>query len=105
MDILALFIGSVRSAHQLPPWVREHADEVRDLSESRFDQTYIQFLDEQIGLAARGPEWTEILRQRRADLQPFCGVTLLYGWYPLGNTQVTIRVHPETKAVVQWEEY
>ena len=104
------FIEAVRTAHQLPAWVREHADEVRGLSESRFDETYLQFLDEQIGLAeqclglsSRGPQFMENLKRRRANLAPFCGVALLYGWYRLEKSEVSVRVHPETKAVVHWE--
>jgi hypothetical protein len=105
MDHRTIFLEAVRTAHQLPAWVREHAELVRGLDKSRFDETYLQFLDQQIELAPRGPEWTDRLRRRRATLQDFCGVTLLYGRYRLGDSEVSIRVHPETKAVVQWEAY
>jgi hypothetical protein len=110
VDSRAIFVEAVRTAQQLPAWVREHAEEVRGLSESRFDETYLQFLDEQIGLAdqglglsSRGPQFLENLKRRRANLAPFCGVSLLYGWYRRDKTDVTVRVQPETKAVVHWE--
>lgn len=48
------------------------------------EQSYIDFLKEQIRLAARGPEWSEVLNGRLRALEPHVGeeittVTFLHG--------------------------
>jgi len=71
----------------------------------RFDGSYIEFLDTQIRLSPRGPEWTERLKRRRAALLSFTGVTLLRGRGQVGKADFTVEIHPETRAIVHWEEY
>jgi len=58
MSSHALFVEAVRAADTLPAVLREHADEVTGLEKTRFDESYIEFLDTQIRLSPRGPEWT-----------------------------------------------
>ena len=89
----------------LPASLREHAVDVTALEEHRFDESYTKFLDTQIRLSPRGPEWTARLTRRRAALLPFCGVTLLRGRVQVGDVDFTVEVHPETRAVIHWEEY
>jgi hypothetical protein len=105
MNTKALFIETVRAMESLPQSLREHADKVTALEKHRFDESYIEFLDTQIRLSPRGPEWTERLRHRRAALASFAGVTLLRGRVHLGKADYTVEIHPETRAVVHWEEY
>ena len=40
-------------------------------------QDYLDFLEEQIRLGARGPEWNDVLRLRRNALKPFVGKEVL----------------------------
>jgi hypothetical protein len=101
----ALFIETVRATEHLPALLREHADKVTALDESRFDKSYIEFLDEQIRLSPRGPEWTERLKRRREALLPFCDSTLLNGRIRVGETEFTVKINPETKTVIYWEEH
>ena len=105
MNSKNLFAEAVRAMASLPASLREHAEEVTGLKEHRFDESYIEFLDTQIGLSPRGPEWTERLKSRRAALLPFVGVTLLRGRVQVGEVDFTVEIHPETKVVVHWEEY
>ena len=88
----------------LPPPLREHAADVASLEEHTFDQSYIEFLDTQIRLSPRGPEWTGRLIRRRAALLPFCGVTLLRGRVQVGDSEFTVEIDPKTRAVIHWEE-
>ena len=105
MKLLERFIEVVRGCENLPPEVRSHAHESLAVAESRFDESYVEFLDTQIQLSPRGPEWTARLRKRRAELRPYCGLTLLYGVVPVGDSHFSIYTNPELKAVVHSEEY
>src|SRR4051794_33371560 len=105
MDSHALFVEAVRAAADLPMVLREHAPEVMSLEEHCFDESYIAFLDTQIHLGTRGPEWTQPLTRRRAALRLFCGVTLLRGTVQVGDAAFTVEIHPESRHVVHWEEY
>jgi hypothetical protein len=105
MSFHVLFVETVRAAADLPALLREHASDVTGLEEHRFDQSYIEFLDTQIRLSPRGPQWTERLKRRRAALLPFCGVTLLRGRVQVGDTDFTVEIDPAARAVIHWEQY
>jgi hypothetical protein len=105
MNSKALFIETVRATEGLPASLREHADDIQNVRESRFDDSYIEFLDTQIRLSPRGPEWTERLKRRRAALLPFCDVTLLRGRVRVGQKEFTVQIDPRSKAVIHWEQY
>ncbi|GEP40795.1 hypothetical protein [Brevifollis gellanilyticus] len=101
----ALFIQAVRATAHLPSMLRERAADVTGLEMHSFDASYLEFLDTQILLSPRGPEWTALLRARRAALQPFCDISLLRGRVHIGDTDFTVQIHPQTKAVVHWEQH
>ena len=104
MDSKVLFVEAVTGGGDLPARLRDHVADVRGVGEHRFDESYIEFLDTQIRLSTRGPEWTERLKRRRAALLPFCGVTLLRGSVRVAGSDFTVEVDPKTKAVIHWEE-
>lgn len=99
-----LFTQAVRDCRDLPADVRAHAHEARGVEESLFDESYIEFLDEQIRLSPRGPEWTEILRRRREGLCGFCRVRLVSGHIRVGRFDTWVKVDPKRQAVVFWEQ-
>jgi len=99
-----LFIEAVRGCQDLPAEVRNHAADARGVEESCFDESYIQFLDEQIHLSPRGTEWTEILRRRREGLRSFCSVPLVSGRIRVGRFDTWVKIDPRTRAVVFWEQ-
>ena len=105
MSIRDIFTEAVILSQALPHVVRGHVREALAVEESQFDESYIDFLDTQIRLEARGPEWTGRLRQRREGLRPFCGVTMVRGVIPAGERHFTVHVLPERRSVVYWEEY
>jgi hypothetical protein len=104
-DLRTLFITAVQAAKDLPPLLCKHAEEVTGLEMSRFDRSYLEFLDEQIALSPRGPEWTSRLVQRRAGLAKLCEMPLLNGRVLAGATEYWVKVYPFAGAVVYWEEY
>jgi hypothetical protein len=104
-EYVALFIEAVRAMESLPAPLREHAGNVTALEKHRFDESYIEFLDTQICLSARGSEWTARLTRRREALQPFCGATLFRGRVQASDAEFIVEIHPETRAVIHWEEY
>ena len=99
-----LFIEVVRGCQDLPAEVRNHAADASGVKESCFDESYLQFLDEQIQLSPRGPEWAVILRRRRESLRPFCGVPLVDGHIRVGGLDTWVKIDPKTRAVVFWEQ-
>jgi hypothetical protein len=105
MTLRDIFIEAVCKSQILPKDARDFVADALAIEESQFDETYIEFLDEQIQLGARGPEWTVRLRQRREGLRPYCRVVTIRGVIPAGERHFTVRVLPEQGAVVYWEEY
>jgi hypothetical protein len=105
MELSERFIEVVRHCDDLPTLARSQADAAVSVEESSFDESYIAFLDEQIRLSPRGPEWTARLQRRRADLQPYCGVRYLRGVIPAGSRHFTVYTIPEQRAIIHWEEY
>ena len=105
MALFDIFIEAVQGSLTLPPEVHAHAHEALVIEQTQFDETYIEFLDTQIRLSPRGPEWTARLRQRREDLQAYCGITLVRGVVPVGDRHFSLHVMPERKTVINWEEY
>lgn len=105
MSCHATFVEAVQATTDLPARLREHAGDVVELQEHCFDESYIEFLDEQIQLSPRGPEWSARLTRRRAALLPFCGVTLLRGRVQVGDADFTVEIETKTGTVIHWEEY
>lgn len=99
------FIASVHRCTDLPQSARDAAPTVQGLRASVFDSTYLEFLDEQIELNARGDDWSARLRRRRTALTDWCGRSLLDGRIAVGVDEYTVKVDRETQTVVYWERY
>jgi hypothetical protein len=105
MELSKRFIEVACDSQSLPLLARSYAQEAMAVEESYFDESYIEFLDEQIRLSPRGPEWTARLQQRRTDLSPYCRVRYLRGVIPAGGSHFTVYMIPEQKVIIHWEEY
>lgn len=102
------FMDLWKTASGIPAPLVGTAVEVVSCRESWFDQSYMDFLDTQIGLDARGPQWTDRLRRRRAALATMCGMRLISATVRTagsGSTFYSVHIDPVRKAVVHWEEY
>jgi hypothetical protein len=105
MNFTNVFIEAVSASTDIPAALRVNAPNVTALEEHRFDSSYIEFLDTQIDLSPRGPEWTERLKRRRTALLPFCDVMLLRGNVEVNDVFFTVEIDPATRTVIHWEEY
>ena len=66
-----VFADAVLASTEVPQIAKDRIGEATVIEEHAFDETYIEFLDEQIQLNARGDEWSARLRKRREGLLPF----------------------------------
>jgi hypothetical protein len=105
MNELELFIEALGRAAKLPHELKSHVDQVKALSRTSYDQSFLDLLDTQIESSSRGPEWTKLLQQRRDALLPYCNKTLLKGRLEIGKDAYWVKVDVETQAVVYWERY
>ncbi|QDS98086.1 hypothetical protein [Adhaeretor mobilis] len=100
-----VFIAAVSKCAELPVAVRKSAATVQGIRTSTFDASYLEFLDTQIELNARGDQWSDCLRRRREGLAPWCDVPLIDGTIAVGVDDYTVEVDPQTYEVVYWEKY
>jgi hypothetical protein len=100
---LTLFIKAVQEADALPPAVREGVQSIDFVSPSTFDQSYLEFIDEQIALEARGAEFLKLLKARRAALTPYRDLPTLVGFVPTEEGLWSIRVDPAKRVVIHSE--
>ena len=105
MNQFDTFIHAVRNCVALPECVRDSAQSVAGIETSSFDVTYLEFLDQQIELNARGDEWSQRLRSRRSGLADWCDIPLIDGRITVDTDFYTIKVDPKTQSVVYWEHY
>ena len=64
---------------------------------------YLDFLREQIELAARGPEGAAVLRNRLTALEPFMGMQLIVVTFYCKPHSATLRISPGTEQLVHAE--
>ena len=76
-----------------------------DVQKSKFDKTYIDFLDSQIKLCPRGEEWNARLIERRNKLIEYIDIDLIDAHVRCGNDDYWIKVDPKTNKVVYIEVY
>lgn len=102
---LDTFINAVRNCGALPECVRQSAQSASGVETTSFDSTYLEFLDEQIELNARGDAWSQRLRSRRAGLSEWCDSPLINGRISVNSDDYAVKVDPKTQTVVYWEHY
>ena len=90
-------------AESLPVEVRNAAASLDFVSRSTFDQSYLDFLQEQIDLEPRGPEWTALMKARLDALTPYRDKPTLMGFIPVEDGLWSVRVDPAKQVVVHGE--
>ncbi len=91
-------LAAVLHSDQVPAWASSAIQHVLDagsldasevdVREHRFDASYLEFLDAQIALDARGPEWVDLLRTRKAGLSGSVDETILRIGVRRGNEEI-----------------
>lgn len=99
------FSKAVMECADLPRIGKERVHDTSHIEEHTFDSSYIEFLDEQIRLNARGDDWNSRLRDRSQHLAPFADQRLIRGKIPIPGGDLSIEVEPESARVIHWEEY
>jgi len=104
-DLKTKVVSALQSASDIPALLREMAPSVTSLCVDTFDQSYIEFLESQIRLEPRGPEWTAVLSRRKDILQAYCDRPLIDAHVPTDkNVTFWIKVDPEPETLVFWEQ-
>lgn len=102
-DDLATFVRTVLQADSLPVEVRNAAASLDFVSRSTFDQSYLDFLREQMEGDSNGTEWTARVKARFAALSPYRDTLTLMGFIPTEGGLWSVRVDPAKQAVIHAE--
>lgn len=100
-----IFIEAIKKSDKISKPITSEIDKNCSIHEKSFDESYLQFLDEQIQLNTRGDDWTHRLIQRRNQLTPFCNRILLDCKISNGKHEYWIKIDPPKKEIVYFEEY
>jgi len=99
---------------KVPEWIcKMHTLNVDDLVRDqqfraelkKVTPSYLEHLREQIGLQARGLEWSEILKNRLKALEPYLEVFIVWVIISVNNRTVTLEIDPNTDTIIHIEEY
>lgn len=96
---------AIRNCCELPPGVRGLSGDIHGVEWGEFDQTYLDFLDEQISLEPRGPEWTERLRQRKRDYSALVDIQHLNCYLEADGLIWCFKISIDPPKVVHFEHY
>jgi hypothetical protein len=102
-DDLINFVRVVQGADDLPGEVRDAAGSLDFVSRSTFDQSYLDFLQEQIHDTANSAEWTARVKARLAALTPYRDKLTLMGFIPTEGGLWCVRVDLAKKVVIHAE--
>lgn len=102
-DRLNEFRQIILAAPDLPKSLKENVVSIRSFEERILDRSYLSFLEEQIALEPRGPEWTRVLQKRLEALKDYCGKNLLSGIISEGDKNYFITISAESKKILYWE--
>ena len=104
-DLRAICVQAIAECSDLGAEARENRNAVSEIKITNVDQSYIDFLDGQIELEPRGPEWNQILMFRRAALAEHVGRELASCVLRCGTTHYSFNVDPISGSVVHFEVY
>jgi hypothetical protein len=104
-ELRRICVEAVGTCAEIPTAARENKDAVGSVEISTYDQSYIEFLDSQITLAARGLEWNDRLRIRRDHLSQYVGRELARCRLQFRTQDYSIYIDPIEGSVVHWEVY
>ena len=93
-ELRAICVEAVGQCDEMDPKVRENKNAVGLIEPSRFDESYLDFLNGQIEMAPRGPEWAARLKVRKKNLSPYVNQELAHCRFRFGAEDYSIYVDP-----------
>ena len=122
-DIWEILVNAIASIQACPSWLKEQASltweavsrlpvvdttsngqhALPTVQEKVVTPDYLNFLREQIGLNARGPKWSAVLKNRLAALEPFVGKPLMMVTFHCLPHIAMLRIRPDAKEVIHVE--
>lgn len=105
MDTKEICRQALLTEASLSSEIQNQIDSITNVEWRNFDQSYLEFLDEQISLGARGPEWTERLKIRRDAFSKFSDREHLSCQLETDGLVWDFRVLPDTCEVFHYEFY
>lgn len=103
MNSNQLFEHVVRQCDQLPAAVRERAGAGQDIRLDTFDESYLDFLDDQIRNCRDNLELKDRLHVRRTALADYCNRIYVEGRIAVGIMEYWIKIDVESRQVFYWE--
>ncbi len=104
-ELQGICVEAVRNCDELRGVVRENAEVISNIEISVFDQSYIEFLEGQIALEPRGPEWTIRLQKRITNLCKYTDREIAACRLRFEDMDYWLKIDPTTKSVIHWESY
>ena len=104
-ELRAICAKAVGECDNMDTRVRENKHAVGSIEPSRFDESYLEFLSDQIKLEPRGPEWSARLKVRKKNLTPYVNRELVHCRFQFGVDDYSIHVEPLSGKVIHWEQY
>ena len=101
----AICVEAVGDCEEMDPKVRENKNAVGSIRPSSFDESYLEFLNREIELESRGPEWSARLKVRKKNLSHYVNRELAYCRLQFGADDYSIFVEPLSGKVIHWEHY
>lgn len=98
-------MDAVRNCRELSDTVREKAEATGNIEIRVFDQSYIEFLEGQVALEPRGPEWNARLQKRITNLHQYTDREIANCRLRFGELDYWLKIDPITKSVIHWESY
>ena len=74
-----------------------------EVEERSFDESYLEFLDEQIAAKARGAEWDDLYAARRENFSDYAGVSLIDVSATSDGVHYWVKMNLDSETVIHWE--
>ncbi len=104
-ELRAICVKAVGECDEMDAEVRENKNAVGLIEPSWFDESYLDFLNNQIESEPRGPEWSARLKVRKKNLSPYVNRELAHCRFRFGGDDYFIYVDPLSGKVIHWEHY
>jgi len=96
-------IRAIQNDERISEAVKKKVDAITNIEIHRFDSSYLEFLESQIELSPRGPEWAERLKKRMKNISEYTDQELARCSLDDSNERFAFEIDPITQTVIHWE--